>query len=537
MLIDARFVEPDQQFRCDLCVVGAGPAGIALVDRLRKSGLSVILVESGGFNLELRTQNLYRGELVGHPYFRLDACRWRVFGGSSVRWGGWCRPLEPDDYEARDWVPWSGWPISADDLRPYHDDAANLFQLPNAHFDLEHWRERLPRPLPLDGADLQNTVFQHSPETDFGHVYGERILAAPNVTTLIHANLTQIRLAAGTQRVDALNIATLNGARFQIKPRCTVIAAGGIENVRLLLASTADRPMGLGNEHDMVGRCFMEHLHVPVGHFLATQRSDWDQAYFGKALFQDVRLRGVLTPRQQALRRHRLLSTSIAIEKASYSFGTPYIGWPPPVTFGPVKLYRAYRHGPAGPAAEYIKLSFERVQSLYRRMRTARIAKRVRERIGRPHESHPLYAVYFRAEQAPNMGNRITLSEQRDALGMPKTRLTWSVTDLDRLSVEGWLRVLDQTLQERQLGRIIPPDHDWVEDVIGGPHHMGATRMSADPRQGVVDANCKVHTVDNLYVAGSSVYATSGYVNPTYSLVLLALRLADHLRQKLQPLG
>lgn len=537
MLIDARRIEPNRQFLCDVCVVGAGPAGIALVDRLRQSGLAVILVESGGFNLELATQSLYQGDIVGQPYFRLDACRWRLFGGSSVRWGGWCRPLEADDYEIRDWIPLSGWPITASDLRPYHDDAAALFQLPNAQFDLEHWRDRMPRPLPLDGTDLQNTVFQHSPETDFGYTYRERILAAPNVTTLIHANLTQIRLAPGTQRVDTLEIATLNGRRFTIQPRTTVIAAGGIENARLLLASTADRPMGVGNEHDMVGRCFMEHLHVPVGHILASPRTDWDQAYFGKAIFQDVRLRGVLTPRAHALREHQLLSTSIAIEKASYSFGTPYIGWPPPVTFGPVKLYRAYRHGAAGPVAEYVKHSVERLQSLYRRMRTRRIAQRVRERVGPQHDGHPLYAVYFRAEQAPDKDNRVTLSDQRDALGMPKTRLIWAVKDLDRHSVEGWLRVLDQTLRSRQLGQVVQPTPDWVEDVIGGPHHMGTTRMSADPRTGVVDANCKVHTVDNLYMAGSSVYATSGYVNPTYSLVLLALRLADHLRQTLQSQG
>lgn len=535
MLIDARLVEPNHEFECDLCVVGAGPAGIALVDRLRHLGLSIFLVESGGLNLELRTQNLYRGEVVGQPYFRLDACRWRMFGGSSVRWGGWCRPLEPDDYEARDWVPLSGWPIVADDLRPYHDAAAELFQLPNARFELNDWRDQLPAPMPWDVGDLQNTVFQHSPETDFGYTYRERIACAPNVTTLIHANLTQIRLAPGTQRVEYLEMATLNGRRFKIKPKASVLATGGIENARLLLASRADRASGIGNEHDMVGRCFMEHLHVPVGHILASKQGGWDQAYFGKTIRGDTRLRGVLTPRPQALRQHRLLTTSIAIEKASFSFGTPYVGWPPPLTFGPVKLYRAYRHGRCGPAVEYVKHSFERVQSLCRRWRTGRIAQRVWQRVGDTRSQHNLYTAYFRAEQAPDLSNRVSLSEQCDELGVPQTRLTWSVKDIDRQSIDGWLRVLDESLQSRQLGRVIPPDRDWVEDVIGGPHHMGTTRMSHSPRQGVVDAHCKVHSVDNLYIAGSSVFTTSGYVNPTYSLVLLSLRLADHLGKQLAP--
>lgn len=535
MLIDLCAIENERQFDCDICVVGAGPAGIALADRLRGSGLSILLVESGGFNLELGTQGLYQGQREGAPYFRLDACRWRMFGGSSVRWGGWCKPLQPNDYTQRDWLPLSGWPISALDLQPYHDDAAALFELPNAKFDLASWAGRLPKPLPLDGADLVNGVFQHSPETDFGRMYRQRLVDAPNVTVLVHANVTQLRLKPGTAEVGSIELASLNGMRATARPRAVVLACGGIENARLLLASQADRPAGLGNEHDMVGRCFMEHLHVPVGHILAHPGKQWSQAFFAKAVFDDVRLRGVLIPSEQGLQKHRLLSTSIAIEKASFSFGTPFVGWPPQLTFPFVQYYREHRFTAQGAVVEYIKHTAERFEGLPRRFGTWIEAKKARSRANANGSADQVYSVYFRAEQAPDPANRIMLDSKRDALGVPRTKLIWSLKPLDVESVNGWTRVLDHELRQRDLGRFIEPAQDWTENVLGGPHHMGSTRMSADERQGVVDQDCRVHSVNNLYVAGSSVFATSGYVNPTYTIVLLALRLADALRKRLEP--
>ena len=532
MLIDARSLAAGAEFVCDLCVVGGGPAGIALVDRLRPSGLSIILLESGGFNLELPTQSLYRGELHGDPYFRLDACRWRLFGGSSNRWGGWCRPLEPVDFEQREWLPHSGWPIDAGVLRPYHDEAARLFELPNARFDLADWQHRLPPPLPLEGANFVNNVFQHSPETNFADTCLVRLRDAPAVTTLLHANLMAIRLAPVSQRVDALAVGALGGGRFTVKPKAVVLACGGIENARLLLASCADRPAGLGNEFDTVGRFFMEHLHVPAGHMISSA-GGWDREFFRKAIFDDVRLRGVLTPTPAAQERHHLLSTSIAIEGPSYSFGTPFCGWPPPVTFGPVRRYRLLRKTRFARAAEFLKQMAERAQAVPKKLATRAQARSAAQRAGGLAAAERVYSIYFRSEQAPDPLNRVRLSSERDALGMPRTRLDWRLKPFDTDSIEKWLTVLDGDLKARNLGRVVRPTPGWQSGVIGGPHHMGSTRMSHDPRHGVVDADCRVHSVDNLYVAGSSVFTTGGYANPTFALVTLALRLADTLRCRL----
>jgi choline dehydrogenase-like flavoprotein len=533
VLIDARAVSAGSKFECDLCVVGAGPAGIAIADRLRSSSLSILLLESGGLNYELPTQKLYTGEIHGQKYYRLDACRWRMFGGGSNRWGGWCRPLEELDYRRRDWVADSGWPIAAKVLQPYEADAARLFELPNAHFDLTSWRDRLPDPLALDGTSFENIVFQHSPDTNFGESYGVRVRQAPNITTMLYGNVTQIKLQAGSSRVSELEVATLTGRRFSVRPKAVVLAAGGIENARLLLASRADRPAGLGNEFDLVGRYFMEHLHVPVGHMLATRAAGGND-FYRKAIFGDVRLRGVITPTVAAQERERLLATSIAVESPSYSLGTPFVGWPPPLMFAPVRTYRLLRKWHLPRVAEAMKILAQRTYSVPNRLSTLGQSVKARLKANGAGASHRVYSLYFRGEQAPDPANRVVLSEQRDALGMPQSRLEWRLNPIDVASIEGWLGVLDRDLRARGLGQVIGPLEDWQSHVTGGPHHIGTTRMSADPRHGVVDAECRVHSVDNLYLAGSSVFSTSGFSNPTFSLVTLALRLADTLERRLR---
>jgi choline dehydrogenase-like flavoprotein len=533
VLVDARAAQSGTELCCDICIVGAGPAGIAIANRLRDSGLQVLLLESGGFKLEYPTQSLYRGEIDGDRYFRLDACRWRMFGGSSNRWGGWCRPLEACDFTARDWIPYSGWPISAKTLKPYEADAAELCQLPNASFDLAAWRDRFADRLDFAGQNFQNTVFQHSPETNFGEVYRARLVAATNVTTMLHANLLEMRLDRDSCRIASLQVGTLTGRRFTVRPKAVVLAAGGIENARLLLASRTDRPAGLGNEFDLVGRHFMEHLHMPLGHLLVA-RGAGDNHFYRKVIFDDVRLRGVLTPTPAAQERHRLLATSIAIEPPSFSLGTPFVGWPPRLMVGPVRFYRLLRARGLPGVAERLKQVVQRVYSVPARVDSWRSARRARSSAPQVQPTDRIYSLYFRGEQAPDPANRIVLSERRDALGMPESRLEWRIKPIDAASMTSWLGILDQEARARGIGRVIEPREGWQDGFTGGPHHMGATRMAADPRHGVVDAHCRVHSVDNLYIAGSSVFATGGYANPTFALVTLALRLADTLQQRLR---
>jgi len=533
MVTDARSVPRGAEFACDLCVVGAGPAGIAIVDRLRESGLSIVLLESGGFDPELPAQRLFRGENLGHVYFRLDACRFRLFGGSTNRWGGWCRPLEPVDFERREWLPWSGWPIGEAALEPYHADTAKLFELSDARFDMAAWRDRLPSPLPLEDTEFENVFFQYSPETNFGEAYRARLLAAANVRTLLHANLTGLELEPESGRVGMLRVRALTGQAFAVRARAVVLAAGGIENARLLLASRANRAAGLGNEFDTVGRFFMEHLHVPAGHLLAARGAP-GRRFYRKASYDGVQVRGVVSPTAAGQERHQLLATSIAIEPASYSFGTPFLGLPPALTFGPILAYRKLRGGRFKAVVESLKRNAERAAGIPTRLQTWRAARTARAQAGVGSADGPMYSLYFRSEQAPDPASRVLLSDRRDALGVPEVKLDWRVNRVDTDAITGWLDVFDRAVRSRGIGRVIAPAQGWQREIIGGPHHMGTTRMSADPRHGVVDEHCRVHSVDNLYVAGCSVFATGGYANPTFTLVALALRLADTLRERLR---
>jgi choline dehydrogenase-like flavoprotein len=532
VLIDANLVPRGSEFPCDVCVIGSGPAGIAIADRLRNSNLSVILLEAGGLNYSLASQRLYRGRIVGQPYYRIDGCRWRMFGGSSNRWGGWCRPLDPVDYTRRDWLPLSGWPISAEGVAAYEEDAARLCELANARFDLAAWRPRMAPPLVLDDTNFENVVIQHSPETNFAETYGPRLISAANMTTMLNANVTQLRLDPASGRLRELEVTTLTARTFVIRPKAAVLAAGGIENARLLLASRGERAAGIGNEFDMVGRCFMEHLHMPMGHFLPV-KADVNTRFYRKSVMQDANVRGVIIPTAAAQARHRLLATSIAFEGSSFSLGTAFLGWPPAVMVGPVRLYGGLRKKGYPRAAHEFKRVATKLFAVPSHVRSWRRSRRAAKTA---HTAAPgsVYSLYFRAEQAPDPSNRVLLdSNERDALGMPRSRLEWSIKPADSASAEGWLDLLKRDLAARGVGEVTTLTEGWQDEVIGGPHHMGTTRMSADPRRGVVDADCRVHSVENLYVAGSSVFATSGYANPTFTIVCLALRLADTLRKRL----
>jgi choline dehydrogenase-like flavoprotein len=536
LLIDARLLSPGTELTCDVCIVGSGPAGITIAHRLIGSGLSVKLLEAGGPRYELGTQTLYRGRVVGDPYYRLDGCRWRMFGGTSNRWGGWCRPLDPVDYTQRDWLPLSGWPINAQHLERYEADAARLCELPTARFDLESWRDRMSPPFMLDDTNFENVVIQQSPEPNFAQIYGPAVAGAANIQTILHANVTQIVLDSESRRVRELQVATLTGRRFAVRAKAVVLAVGGIENARLLLASRTSRQSGVGNEFDMVGRCFMEHLHVPLGH-LAPLSVGLDTGFYRRQAAADVRLRGVLAPTAAAQERHRLLSTSIGFEWPSFSMSTPFLGWPPAAMVGPVRLYSELRARGYARTAGCIRHLTDRAWAM-----PSRIASKHRARKAAALATSPksrLYSVYFRTEQAPDPVNRVCLDEdRRDGLGIPTTRLEWKMRPFDESSIVRWLELLKQDLRTKGIGDVILPPANgeadgWRDRVIGGPHHMGTTRMSADPRHGVVNADCRVHSVENLYMAGSSVFATSGHANPTFTILCLALRLADMLRDKL----
>ncbi|WP_158604489.1 FAD-dependent oxidoreductase [Nocardioides mangrovicus] len=510
----------------DVCVVGAGPAGLALAARLSERGRSVLLLESGLDRPDLRTQRLNRGTVVGHPTWRLDRSRLRAVGGSGQVWGGWCRALDAEDLRPRAWLPGSGWPLSAADLDPYLAPARSLLGLPA---EPPHLEPGVDDDAFATAAGMDVVGYEFSP---LRHSVGSHALGArpadDGVVLLQGATVVAMEALGTRRRIDRLVVATADGAHLVVRPRLLVLATGGIENARLLLVA------GLGNEHDLVGRYFMDHVHAHVG--LLALDEDRSRSPLFAALRHDRRGGGAawgpaLAGSPATRRADRLLAAAFTLTAAPHTYGQPYLALP--VRLRLLVDDVARRNALAGrtelvPADlhPHDRRVVRRLIRHHEELQRARFT-RGRGRLGLT-DAADVRALYVRGEQAPNPDSRVRLDRRRDAHGVPRASLDWQVTDVDRASVEGWVDHVAHAAADSPGIRLLR-DPAWQRSIVGGPHHMGTTRMATDPRDGVVDADARVHTVDNLYVAGSSVFPTGGYTNPTLPLVMLALRLADHL--------
>ncbi|MFI5249498.1 MAG: FAD-dependent oxidoreductase [Gemmatimonadales bacterium] len=523
MLIDARTVAADSVVRGDLCIIGAGAAGISIAWALRDHPVRVVLLESGSFWPSAATQALYRGRNVGRGYFPLDGCRVRTFGGSTQRWGGWCRSLDPSDFEPRPWLPGSGWPMTRDDLGRYYRQAREMCQLAVTEGEIDHgpplpYRPRFPGTHPA----LATVVYQFSPPTRFGPTYRDGLERAKNIDGYLWANVVELLGGEHGGPVTGARVRTLAGTTFRVEATRFVLATGGVENARLLLASNNTRPGGLGNENDLVGRFFMEHLHVRLGCFVPA-RPDANLSFYTQGRRSVRRPLGGLTVAPAARPTHGV-----------YGFSAVFFT-PRHRTVAKVLYKQAQRqdqwalHGVSIAQGGAMGFGMRVLDKLARDTQeaSARLNFAVPQRRG-----DRIYEIMGRGEQSPNRESRVTIGRDLDRLGMPVCELDWRVRRADLTNIRTSLETIGGALAAIGAGRLhLPTDPDmaWAQRIVGSWHHMGTTRMHADPREGVVDADCRVHTVPNLYIAGSSVFATGGYANPTLTIVALALRLADHL--------
>lgn len=527
MIDDARRLEPEARLEYDLCIIGAGAAGIAIAGALCSSGMRVCLLESGGLRYEAQSQALAVAECVGQPYFPVHEARLRRLGGTTGWWNGACRPLDPVDLGPRPWLGLVGWPVvTIKELTPWYEEAQRLCELAPEPFDpADPWFEHAGgSPLPLDPQRFVTRIFRYSPPTDFGRAYRQKLQSAADLHVFVHASAVAIEVDQEARRATGVRVRPLPGREITIAAGLVVLAAGGIENARLLLASSRVRPQGLGNDHDQVGRCFMEHLF-----FDDVARLELD------ATWPQLRLYG---------RQSRLAGTSIHATLAP----TAGLQREAQLLNACVRLTHPAKRQPGLMAAmdvrDYLRTGFRRsdIGRALRTMVTDAVGtagailqlKLERDDVWR-RGGHPLL-VSVTSEQAPNPDSRITLSPQQDHLGQPLARLDWRLGDADRTTWMRTLELLARDLAAAGIGRLILPGPDEreraLERVRGGRHHMGTTRMADRSTDGVVDRDSRVHGIDNLYVAGSSVFPTVGHANPTLTLLALALRLADHLEAR-----
>ncbi len=529
MFHDARQLQAGAEIQADVCIVGAGAAGIAIARELIGGRERVALLTSGGLEFARGPQKLYAGDNVGRVGYTPYRSRVRMFGGSTTRWAGHCRPLERLDFERRDWVPHSGWPFSRDQLEPDYRRAQEVCRLGPYDYEPPTWSASGRQPLTVDPHTLDLRIYQFGHPTDFGKIYKGELEAARNVDVWLHADVLEIEVDGDVRRVTGLRVATSHGRCARFVADRYVLACGGLENPRLLLASNRVARGGLGNRHDLVGRFYTDHAFAFTGWF-EPARPDLDRSLNVIEDYQRVgfeqRAHAAIALPERTIRAEGLNDCAVYfVRRPNYKIQPTYF------THGVKSLTQL---------ADVLKGHDLVDRSVSRHLLNVAVglpavgttfARRLTE-VVRP---RPRLALKTVVETTPNPDSRVTLGERRDALGVPRVRVDWRINAGDLRGFSRLYDVMRAELARLDLGRLVEDpavdSEGWPVSFSSGMHHMGTTRMHDDPRQGVVDANCRVHDLANLYVAGGSVFPTGGVANPTLTIVALAIRLADHLKQ------
>ncbi|MET0580816.1 MAG: GMC family oxidoreductase [Pseudoxanthomonas sp.] len=529
MLIDGRTLPNSTQLETGVAIVGGGVAGITLALELGRSNIPVCVLEGGGFRSTADSQSLYAGENSGLDY-DIQWTRSRFLGGSSNCWGGWCRPFSDMDFAERDWVRNSGWPIGSETLQPHYARTREILELADLPFDPQFWIknmvERDVRLIPLRDSGLWTVVSHYSPPVRLGRTRRTELEGSKSTTLLLHSTAYEIETKDGAQCATGIRVRTGPGNEILVKARYVILAAGGIENARLLLLSDKVQKEGLGNQHDVVGRYFMDHPRIQVGRLRLNNPHAYSRFYDITYHYKNngFAVNGMrasatigLTPKIQ--REEGLLQCHTALYAS-------YIGENWPGLEACKRVYSAIRRN-----ERLDPFMLARMPSGFPAAAANLLARASRMRMLVRH-----YVVESILEPEPDPDSRVTLSSQTDAMGMRRVKLNWRLGELDKRTHRRSLELIREQVEVQGLGRLEwegdPWEDTWSSRALPTYHHMGTTRMHHDPRLGVVDTDCKVHGVGNLYVAGSSVFTTGASNMPTFTIVALAARLAEHIRHR-----
>lgn len=510
--------------RADICVIGAGAAGITIAREFLGTRHKILILEAGGPGSETETQKLYDSEVIGLAHSGIHAGRARVFGGTTTLWGGQALRFGDLDFQKRSWVPDSGWPISRAELDPYYGRAERVMHL-GARIPYEELCKSFSVKSPeFDPAKLYMACSQWSPKPNFATAYRHELKTATNISILLHANVTAIVTNEAGSNVEGIEFTTLDGKKGVAKARFYIVCCGGIETARLLLASDRVEPHGIGNRHDLVGRYFQEHFHIQFGEIVPASRTQL------QALFESFFPEGL---------KHApliVLSERLQVEKQLLDIHATVIFEPAPDSsiMAAKTLFRAL-----------IGRSFSNVGELSRLTRTAlaspgelfALAYRlyVQKRAGTPTRGPILLGC--QGEMSPNPSSRVMLGDSRDRLGMRRVKLDWKLGELERRTAFEFIKTLAGEFERLGLGsfdlnqaEFLDDPTAWAQRAHDSAHHMGTTRMHESPQCGVVDQNCQVHGLANLYIGSSSVFPTSARSNPTLTILALCVRMADRLK-------
>ncbi|MFD0485354.1 FAD-dependent oxidoreductase [Kineococcus sp. GCM10028916] len=535
--------------------MGAGVAGLTLAHQLIDTGLSVVVVESGEWEPDTAAQELAEAELDSLHYTRdaVSAGRRRQFGGTANAWTHVTKPgsgrvyarsltAEAIDFDTKPWQREGGWPITLDELQPWYDQAQRRWTRRGTGALTERAVAARP-PLPLAAGALTTRVADYGPSDVFTVAFRDDLVTAANTEVLVGSTVVALETDRRGSTVETAVVVRSDGTRLRVRAATFVLAGGGVENVQLLLTSDVGAPGGQGNRHDTVGRYLTDHPEFRMGTIVPADPGLIDAiGLYDMHWVDGAMVSGLLTLSQEVKRAEDLLNVGAVLIPQPAAFGTPA-----------ERALRVLHSVATSPTGGSVPAAFRALAEVVTAPKAAaavlqmRAAKRRGDfdygdgfvwhrggwsRPGYDRRRFGVVEVHAATEQSPHRENRIHLTDQRDRLGRRRVgvRLHWAKDDYENIGRS--IELFGREIEASGIGRF----ERWVQytgsqqPMTTGLHHpMGGTRMSEDPRTGVVDADCRVHGTRNLFVAGSSTFSTGlGYSNPTLTVMALALRLAAH---------
>ncbi|MFN0205220.1 MAG: FAD-dependent oxidoreductase [Planctomycetota bacterium] len=534
----------------DVCIVGSGPAGMTAARELSEAPLRICVLESGRLKTTELGDRLRKVKSDGIVI--KDYSRERVLGGASTTWAGLSSPLDEIDMNDRPYLQHSGWPIRRSELFEYYAIAAERYRFPTAAefesggFDTLRAQSQLqPR-----WTDIHEKVFLASSEPqNFGKEH-KQIFERENVNLYLDATVLRLETNKNRSDVERAVVRTSAGQEFNFHAKIFIIATGGIENARLLLMSRDACDRGLGNEHDAVGRYFMNHPKNYYGVLTLTKAVTDAAYYFGCIRGSHAGYAGLRL--QESIQRERkLLNSYVRFEPLfpwSGSTGVESLVTIVKRSKFVMSRFKGKNKGKVITLRDYSETGDD--SDLQNERKTAaswlglgwnvladspRVARYGYSRLLQKRQPK-ITTVRLRnfMEMEPVAENRVILTNERDVFGSEIPLVRHRATELDRRSIVALHQTLQKEFPASGLGTFITDlpsiraDEPWPLDQDAS-HHMGTTRMGGDPATSVVDSNCRVHSAKNLYMAGASVFPTSGCANPTFTITALSIRLAKHL--------
>lgn len=546
MILSTDKLESGQFLNTEIVIVGTGAAGIPMALELAEKGHSVLLMEAGLEELDDDIQSAYSGSVTDPSLHNPpDTYRQRRLGGSTVIWGGRCIPFDPVDFAARDYIPNSGWPIGPGDLAPFYSSANQWLEAGRYDYSaLSTFGASHPPMIAGFSSERISTdgLERFSRPTDLFQRYRNRLSVEKNISLYCGVSCVSVKLESHGSSVNCLDFLTRDGKRFSVKAERYVLATGGIEVPRLLLASNDVLPQGIGNGSDCVGRYYQCHIAGNVGKLQVNGAVE--AVRHGYEVSEDgIYCRRRLSLMEKEQREERLHNIVLRLHFPKITDPAHRSGVLSGLFFA--KRFISYEYATRlrdgdkqGTAHVFrhlwniVSTPFDTLGFLWHWLTKRTLAARKFPSVILKNKTN-VFSLEVHGEQIPNPESRITLIEEKDNNGVPKVNIDWRYLPEDVLAVKRTMQILDEELRSSGVGTLTFNEETFEHELMRfgayGGHHIGTTRMGTDPENSVVNPDCKVHGVNNLFIASSSVFPTSGQANPTLTITALALRLAEHL--------